>query len=106
MIGWNLQPLITTNMSKKVGLHVTHEVKNFADWKKGFDADETNRSAMGVKITGVFTAHDNENLVTVTSEVPSVEAAQGFINNPMLKENMEKAGVVSAPQISIVMIQN
>ncbi len=93
-------------MSKKVGLHVTHEVKNFAEWKAGFDSDETNRAAMGVKITGVFTAHDNENMVTVTSEVPSVEAAQGFINNPMMKEAMEKAGVISAPQISIVSIHN
>jgi hypothetical protein len=93
-------------MSKKVGLHVTHEVKNYADWKVGFDSDETNRAAIGVKITGVYTAHDNENLVTITSEVPSVEAAQGFINNPMMKETMEKAGVISAPQISIVMIQN
>ena len=92
--------------TKKVALVITHEVKNFADWKVEFDSGETMRTEMGVKITGVYTALDNENMVTVTSEVPSIEAAKGFMADPNLKATMEKAGVISQPDIRIMMIQN
>lgn len=95
-----------TPTNKKVGLHITHEVKNYTDWKAGFDSHETTRTEMGVRITGVYTSIDNENLVTVTSEVPSLEAANGFINDPKMKETMEKSGVISSPEIKIVTIQN
>ncbi len=95
-----------TPTTKKVGLLITHEVKNYATWKTGFDAHESTRATMGVKVTGVYTSVDNENLVTVTSEVPSLEAATGFINDPKMKETMEKSGVISSPEFKIVTIQN
>ena len=81
---------------------LSHEVKNFDEWKKGFDADAGNRDAMGVKITGVFQGAENPNHVTVISEVPSVEAIKGFLSNPDLKAIMEAAGVVGDPTVSIL----
>jgi hypothetical protein len=92
-------------MENKVALQITHEVKNFEEWKKGFDADESNRASMGVKITGVYTSIENPNLVTVMSEVPSVESAKGFLSNPELKAIMEKAGVISTPEIKLLFSQ-
>ena len=85
---------------------LSHEVKNYADWKKGFDADEANRSSMGVKITGVFQSVENPNHVTVISQVPSVEAIKGFLANPELKATMEKAGVIGMPEIKILSSAN
>jgi len=81
---------------------ISHEVKNFTDWKKGFDKDETNRVRAGVKITGVYSSVSNPNYVTVISEFPSAEAANGFMKNPELKENMNASGVISVPTVQIL----
>jgi hypothetical protein len=81
---------------------LSHEVKDFTEWKKGFDADAGNRDAMGVKINGVFQDTEKPNLVTVISEVPSEEAIRGFLSNPDIKAMMEKAGVIGDPQVKIL----
>ncbi len=88
--------------TEKVTLIITHEVKDYAAWKKGFDSDEKRRSEAGFKILNVYRAVDNANVVTAIAEAPSVEAAKGFINDPNLKAGMEKAGVISAPDIKIL----
>ena len=81
---------------------LTHEVKDFTTWKKGFDDDATNRSSMGVKVTGVYQSAEKPNVVTVITEVPSMEAIKGFLANPDLKAIMEKAGVIGAPEVHIL----
>lgn len=81
---------------------LTHEVKDFSDWKKGFDLDETNRSGMGIKVKGLYRSAEHPNMVTVITEVPSVEAIKGFLANPELKATMEKAGVVGMPEVKIL----
>lgn len=87
---------------KMVTAILTHEVKDFTNWKQKFDADETNRAKMDVKITGVFRAVENPNMVTVVSEIPTMEAAQGFLQNPELKATMEQAGVIGQPDVKIL----
>lgn len=57
---------------------LTHEVKDFSNWKKQFDLGEPLRARAGVKTTGVYTSVDNPNNVTVTTEFPGIEAVQGF----------------------------
>ncbi len=81
---------------------LTHEVKNVAEWKKGFDAGEAMRAEAGVKTLGVYTSVHNPNHVTITTEFPSLEAVNGFMSNPELKAGMEKAGVVGAPEVKIL----
>lgn len=87
------------NMVKVI---LTHEVKNVAEWKKGFDAGESLRAKAGVKTLGVYTSVQNPNHVTISTEFPSVEAVNGFMANPQLKADMEKAGVVGAPEVKIL----
>jgi quinol monooxygenase YgiN len=81
---------------------LTHEVKDFAAWKSGFDAGAPMREAAGVVTTGVYTAVDNANRVTITTEFPSAEAVQGFLSNPNLQSDMEAAGVIGAPDVKIL----
>lgn len=81
---------------------LTHEVKNVAEWKKGFDAGEAMRAQAGVKTLGVYTAVDKPNHVTVSTEFPSMEAVNGFMANPQLKADMEKAGVIGAADVKIL----
>lgn len=85
-----------------VSVIFTHEVRDFSKWKKGFEGDESSRSQAKVKVTGVFHSVENPNMITVTTEFPSLEAVHGFISSPALKAAMEKAGVVGSPEIKIL----
>jgi hypothetical protein len=81
---------------------ISHECKNYSDWRKVFDADEINRSKAGFKSTGVYHAIENPNKITIFGEAPSVEAIQGFMANPALKEAMEKEGVIGMPEVKLL----
>jgi hypothetical protein len=81
---------------------LTHEVKDFATWKKVFDEDGVNREKMGVKVSGVYQSVENPNMITVITEIPSIEAIKGFMANPDLKAAMEKGGVIGMPEIKIL----
>jgi hypothetical protein len=81
---------------------ISHECKNYSDWRKVFDADESNRLKAGFKSTGVYHSVDNANKITIIGEAPSVEAIKGFMANPELKLAMEKGGVISLPEVKIL----
>lgn len=81
---------------------LSHEVKDFQTWKTGFDNGEALRAAAGVTTNAVYTAVDNPNMVTVSTDFPSAEAVQGFMNNPQLAADMETAGVISRPDVKIL----
>jgi hypothetical protein len=81
---------------------ISHEVKNYPEWRKVFDADEVNRSKAGFKSMVLYHAVDNFNKITITGEAPSVEAINAFMANPALKEAMEKGGVIGFPEVKIL----
>jgi hypothetical protein len=81
---------------------ISHECKNYSDWRKVFDADEENRSKAGFKSTGVYHSFDNANKITIFGEAPSAEVINGFMSNPALKEAMEKGGVIGMPDVKIL----
>jgi len=85
-----------------ITLILTHEVKNFSDWKPFFDSDEPTRTGAGFKLSGLYQGLDNPNKVTIIFEVPGIEVVNGFLSNPNLKETMEKAGVISEPSILLL----
>jgi hypothetical protein len=85
-----------------VNVILSHEVKDFSVWKNSFNEGESLRVKSGVKTTGVYASVDNPNHITITTEFPNVDAVHGFINNPELKANMEKAGVIGKPDIKIL----
>ena len=86
----------------KVVVIVRHEVKEYASWRKGYDADESNRKSAGFKVWGVYTDVNNPNMVSVIGEFASAAAADAFIKSPKLKETMEHAGVVGMPEVRIL----
>jgi hypothetical protein len=81
---------------------ISHECKNYSDWRKVFDADEPNRLKAGFKSTGVYHSADNANKITIIGEAPNVEAIKGFMANPALKAAMEKGGVIGLPEVKIL----
>jgi len=81
---------------------ISHEVKNYADWKKVFDADEVNRTKAELKVTGLYQSVDNSNMITLVGEAPSIDAVKLFMSNPLLKEAMEKGGVIGMPDVRML----
>ncbi|MGZ5245272.1 MAG: DUF3764 family protein [Bacteroidia bacterium] len=80
----------------------SHKVENFAKWKQGFDAGEEMRAQAGINIKGIYQSADDENHVTVISEVQNADVARAILSRPGMKESMEKSGVISAPEIKIL----
>ena len=82
-------------------LIITHEVKDFATWKAGFDNDKATREKAGLVQRYLLRDPTNPNLVTAVFEATDAAAARSFVSNPALKDAMTKAGVMSQPVITI-----
>ena len=87
---------------EKVVVIITHEVKEYSSWRKGYDADEPNRKQAGFNVSGVYTDVRNPNMVTIIGEFTSAAAVDAFMTSPKLKEVMEKAGVVNKPDVKVL----
>jgi hypothetical protein len=85
-----------------VNVLLKHEVKEYASWRVSFDSDEPRRTAAGISIIAVFTSVDNANMVTVMTQFPSIEVVNAFVGDPSMKEALERAGVVGAPEVQIL----
>jgi hypothetical protein len=81
---------------------LTHEIANYSDWKKVFDAGEPLRQQADFKTLGIYNSVDNSNLITIVGECPSAETFHKFLTNPNLKSDMEKAGVKGMPEIKVL----
>ncbi|HEX7574579.1 MAG TPA: cyclase [Bacteroidota bacterium] len=88
--------------SGTVTVIITHEVKEYASWRKVYDADETNRRAAGMKVWGVYADVKNPNMVTIIGTFPSAGALEGFVSSPKLKEAMDKGGVMGKPDVKVL----
>ncbi|MGA9120461.1 MAG: hypothetical protein WB699_13950 [Bacteroidota bacterium] len=86
----------------KVVVVITHEVKEYTSWRKGYDADASNRKMAGFKVMGVYADVNNPNMITVIGEFPSAAAAEAFTTSPKLKEVMENAGVIGKPDVKVL----
>jgi len=78
---------------------ISHEVNDYNQWRKFFDTTAEFRKSHGVVQSDVFRCPTNPNRVFVTQGFASVENAKTFLQLPALKENMQKAGVTSKPDV-------
>lgn len=81
---------------------IQHEVKDFSEWKKIFDADEASRASAGVKLMGLYTSVKDPNHVTMIFEAPNPELYDIMMSDPKRQEDMKKAGVISAPVVAML----
>jgi len=69
-------------------------VKDYAEWKRGFDEGADLRKASGVKTYRIFQTINDPNMILVLAEFDSPEAAQKFLQSAELREAEKAAGVV------------
>lgn len=81
---------------------ITHIVKDFDSWKKGFDDHESARIANGLTKPVVSRDMGNPNKVLVFLRVADLQKAKDFAASPNLKEAIQKDGVISKPEIVYV----
>ena len=87
-----------------VTLIIHHKVASFDKWKPGFDGHEASRRKFGWTAHTVLTSVGDPNDVFIVGKVKSAAAAKEFGAQPELKEVMKKAGVVGAPDISLLKV--
>jgi hypothetical protein len=80
-------------------LTVIHECKDFAAWRKFYDADLPGRQAAGLTERHVVREHENPNLIGLVFEVSDVARAKAMITSPDLAATMKAAGIVGTPKV-------
>jgi len=80
----------------------SQKVADFGKWKQGFEAGAEMRAQAGIIVKGIYQSVEDENLVTIISEVPNPEIAKAIFSSATMKEAQEKSGVVSPPEIKIL----
>jgi quinol monooxygenase YgiN len=83
-------------------LHVGFKVKNYDDWKQGYDASKDERREAGELAFKVYRNVDDPDTVTVLSVQKDAEKIKAFINSPHIKELMMEAGVKEMGQMFIL----
>jgi hypothetical protein len=78
---------------------VSHPVADYAAWRRVYDEGQSARDAMGVTGAEVFVDAANPSMVVVIHRFPSVKAAGDFLQHPVLKDAMARAGVTAPPTI-------
>jgi quinol monooxygenase YgiN len=79
------------------GLFVHIKVRDYQEWKKGFDANSSFRTNSGAQSGQIFTDADDPNMVYILFKWNSIENAKKFSQSPELKAAMQKAGVEGPP---------
>lgn len=76
----------------KVVVVISFDVKNFTEWKKGFDAGAPLREKAGIKVMSICSTLENENEVMVIEEAENLQAANNFLGilKDKLKEDFNK----------------
>jgi hypothetical protein len=72
---------------------VLHRVSDYDGWRTVYDSVDEIRRKGGVTATEVFKPAVGDNLVAVTHEFETPEAARAFFENEELKGAMERGGV-------------
>ncbi|OUV11964.1 MAG: hypothetical protein CBC46_09345 [Verrucomicrobiaceae bacterium TMED86] len=78
---------------------IQHEVEDFATWKEAYDSRTDVHDAAGFKELQILQGLDNPNNIVILFFNPNIERARGYLNSDDLKQAMEGAGVIGAPQI-------
>jgi hypothetical protein len=81
---------------------VTHEVADYAAWRKAFDDGAAARKRAGIVGTHVNRGADDGNLVSVYLAANDLGALKTFLGSDDLKTTMANAGVKSQPTVALI----
>lgn len=85
-----------------VRMFIRHVVRDYAVWRRAYNAFDKERRGMGVTKHAVYRAVAKPNEVTVSHDFASITKAKTFAKSRRLREVMKGAGVRSIPTIWFV----
>lgn len=81
---------------------LNHRVKDFSNWKELYDRDSGRRTSAGLKELKVGAKSNDPDHVYVIWETEDVSVVEQMLSDPDLKNKMEEAGVISAPEVVVL----
>lgn len=80
-------------------LFVHHKVADYAQWREVFDSLTPQRTSYGMTGQSVMQAAGDTNDVVIITEWKTLDNARAYGASPDLKQGMQKAGVISQPDV-------
>ena len=78
---------------------IRHKVKDFAAWKRAYDAHKTTRDSAGLSNARLFRSADDASEVVILFDVADISKAKAFGASADLQSAMKGAGVVDQPDV-------
>jgi glutamate/tyrosine decarboxylase-like PLP-dependent enzyme len=78
---------------------VRHKVRDFSEWKRGYDAHAPQRTEAGLTEKQLFRVATDPNEVVVVFEAKDDGRAKEFVESADLRETMQNVGVVDRPDV-------
>lgn len=80
-------------------LIVRHRIQDYGAWKPVFDEHEASRREYGLVSHTLHHEVGDPNLITLMFRATDLDRAREFSTSQELKDAMERAGVISQPEI-------
>jgi len=78
---------------------IRHKVRDFSEWKRGYDAHLPKRIEAGLIETQLLRGANDPNEVVVMFSAKDHTRAKAFTDSSDLRETMQKLGVVDKPDV-------
>ncbi len=78
---------------------VRHKVRDFSEWKRGYDAHLPKRVEAGLTEKYLLQGANDPNEVILLFEARDLNRAKTFAESADLRETMQKVGVMGKPDI-------
>jgi uncharacterized protein YeaO (DUF488 family) len=78
---------------------VRHKVRDFSEWKRGYDAHLPKRTEAGLTEKHLLQSASDPNEVVLLLEAKDQNRAKAFVESADLRETMQKVGVVDKPDV-------
>ena len=83
---------------------VRHTVADYEKWRLVFDEGEAYRRAAGATgVNQVYRDVDDPNTVTVVLEWDNAESVRKYMDDPVLRAGLQKAGVIGMPAVRTIL---
>jgi hypothetical protein len=80
-------------------LLIRHKVKDFSEWKRGYDAHLPKRIAAGLTEKYLLRGASDANEVVLLFQAEDIDRAKAFAESPDLRQTMQNVGVLDKPDI-------
>jgi hypothetical protein len=80
-------------------LLIRHKVRDFSEWKRGYDAHLPKRTEAGLTEKHLLRGASDANEIVLLFQTNDLNRAKAFAESPDLRQTMQNVGVLDKPDI-------